>query len=335
MESTNNISFVPLQTGRAFIGTYDTITQYASAVISLFSDTACEIYMYQSQNKTGTYVSTYNSVAGTQFVQEVQLTAPYVYFVVRNDSIANQTKLSFTVIYKTAYAGANFVTSNVNLNQVGGSDISLGQKYKTQSLPVVIASDDVVNIGGTVSLASGTSVGIIGNVVCDIASGSTVNIEGGNSTAVSVDGDVGISAILLGTKTALSASSLVGGDVALQVYQSGWGRNSDRWYNGTFVASSGGGLGKQYILSQIQVGNLGHKQISIYGTVSALEGGTTPLNLTIVYSENNTDWYDASLGVINFTTIGDFSRDWTTSANFVSIYADTPATVKIFYSTSM
>lgn len=114
MESTNNISFIPLQSGRAFIGTYDTVSAYASAVLSLFADTACEIYMYQSQNKTGTYVSTYTTVGGTQFVQEVSLSAPYVYFVVRNTSAFNQTKMSFTVIYKTAYAGAG-VSADVNI----------------------------------------------------------------------------------------------------------------------------------------------------------------------------------------------------------------------------
>ena len=242
-------------------------------------------------------------------------------------------------------------TVETDLIRVGGTDIFLGSAISSLSIPVVIASDQTVpiSLSGTVDTnlyrVGGTMINLgsaISNLSIPVVIASdqtltvsgTVNIEGGNTNSVAIDGNVGISANLLGNKTPLTATQVVDGNVVLNVFQNGWSSSSNIWYNGTFVASSGGGLTKQYQLSQIQVGSIGYKQVSIYGTVSALDG-TTPLNLTIVYSRNNSDWYDSSLGVINFTTIGDFSRDWTTSADYVSIYADTPATVKLFYSTSM
>ena len=122
---------------------------------------------------------------------------------------------------------------------------------------------------------------------------------------------------------------------ALNVFQSRLANTSAIWANQTFTAEAGGGLGRAYRLSSIQVGDKGLKQVSIFGNVSALAGGTAPLNLTIVYSQDNSIFVDTSLGAINFTAVGDFSRDWTTSANFVRIYADTAATATIWYSVSM
>ena len=122
---------------------------------------------------------------------------------------------------------------------------------------------------------------------------------------------------------------------ALNVFQSRLGQQSAIWQNGIFTATTGGGLGKAYPLASIPVGDKGLKQVSIFGNVSALAGGTTPLNLTIVYSQDNSTFVDTSFGAINLTTTGDFSRDWTTSANFVSIYSDTAATATIWYSVSM
>ena len=126
MESVNNKSFIPLQAGRAYIGIYDKVDAYSSAVISLVADQNCLITMYQSQNRTLEYPTTYNyTTAGAQYTHSVPLTAPYVYFTVRNESGTDQAYLNFTVIYKTAYpvSGGGGGGGNVNIFDSSGANI--------------------------------------------------------------------------------------------------------------------------------------------------------------------------------------------------------------------
>lgn len=112
MESTFNKTFTPLQAGRAYIGSFEKVDAYSSCVISIISNQNCLITAYQSQNKTTEFASTFlYTTLNTQANFNLSLSAPYVYFTVRNESANAQTLLNFTVIYKTAYtqagAGAN------------------------------------------------------------------------------------------------------------------------------------------------------------------------------------------------------------------------------------
>lgn len=123
MESVNNKTFTPLEAGRAYIGTYDKVDGYSSCVLSLISDQNCLITLYQSQNKSSEYSSTYSYTSpNTQFTQSVSLTAPYVYFTVRNQGNVAQTKLNFTVIYKTAYTTAGG-GNNSNIFDSNGNNL--------------------------------------------------------------------------------------------------------------------------------------------------------------------------------------------------------------------
>ena len=99
-ESSNNRSFIPLLANRVYIGTYDNAVPYASATISLLSDTTNEIVVYQSQNKVQQNVTSYTTVGGVQFTKQIDLTEPFVYFTVRNNSGIDQTLMAFTVIYR-------------------------------------------------------------------------------------------------------------------------------------------------------------------------------------------------------------------------------------------
>lgn len=259
MESTNNLSFTPLQAGRAYIGTYDSVAAYGSANISVFADTDCQIFVYQSQNKTITYVTTYTSSANNQFTQSVALTAPYVYFVVRNSTATNQTVLNFTVIYRATAPSTSAVPTNVNI--------------VSQSAGLALNST-LIDID--------TKLGAELDVNIQNSSINTVNVNG--NTCVILHDDV----LPVGKANALY-----------------------------FAVSSAG-----------------YKQVSLFGTVSALAGGSTPVNLTIAYSQDGSECFDSSLGQISFTATGDFSRDWTTSAGYVAVYADSAATATLFYGVS-
>jgi len=205
MESTNNISFIPLQAGRAYIGTYDTVSSYASAVISLFADTDCEIFMYQSQNKTGTYLNTYNSTGGTQFTQNVPLSAPYVYFVVRNTTGTNQTSLSFTVIYKTAYAQSSVGSAVSIVSQSAGlaldsSLFTINNTLKGKGNYTLWNSVSVEN-GDTSAIASSVYatrvLSIFGNASDTATLTLQLSIDGSTfystQSTITVNGDFGFS----------------------------------------------------------------------------------------------------------------------------------------------
>lgn len=131
MESVNNKTFTPLQAGRAYIGLYEKVDAYSSCVLSIISDQNCLVTMYQSQNKTTEYSVNYSyTTPNVQYTMPIQLTAPYVYFVVRNEGSVAQTYLNFTIIYKTAYnqtGATNIFDSNGNTLLSDGSG-NLGVK---------------------------------------------------------------------------------------------------------------------------------------------------------------------------------------------------------------
>jgi len=119
-ESINNKSFTPLLAGRVYIGTYDSVAPYATATISLLTDTACQLVAYQSQNKIQQNVTSYNTVGGVQFTQQLDLTEPFVYFTVRNSSGTDGTLMAFTVIYRTNQVLPPVVRGSQNLIGVDG-----------------------------------------------------------------------------------------------------------------------------------------------------------------------------------------------------------------------
>ena len=103
MESQLNKSFVPLEVGRSYIGQYEEVSQYGACVVSLFSDQVNTITIHQSQNMNLEYTQTFTTVANTQFTQNIELTAPFVYFTVRNSSSTTETVMAFTVLYKVDF----------------------------------------------------------------------------------------------------------------------------------------------------------------------------------------------------------------------------------------
>lgn len=179
MESSYNRTFTPLQSGRVYIGSYDTVTKYPTASISLLSSTTCEIIVYQSQNKIDTYQTVFSTVANTQFTTNVELTSPYVYFTVRNSDVAvDQTHLSFTVIYRstqildyfyrvTVPSGANysdylFWENSSNSWQVGSEEIHIGKNsgLASQGINAIsIGNSAGQDTQGLNSIAIGNSAG--------------------------------------------------------------------------------------------------------------------------------------------------------------------------------
>jgi hypothetical protein len=253
-----NSSSTPLGINRAFIGRYDTVTNFLSAIITINTDTDCELSVFQSNDRINSVQTIFETVANVPFTQIVLLTNPYFYITVRNtDSIA-QTSFALETIYRPSQVvkpSTGGVASNVNIQ---------------------------ANIGGDQTLLDGVAI-----------------------------------TPLFGTTTTN----------ALQVYQPAKPRLSAISFSG--VAT---GIGKANILASFSVQAACFTRVCLYGTVSALEGGTTPVNIYIAYRDaENPDFFTSSLGAISIGSPGDFSRDFETSAPIVGFYVDSLATLDVYY----
>lgn len=100
MLSVKNSSLIPLASNRVFIGSWDNVIQYNTAIVSVYSDTNTLLTVYQSQNKTNDFVSTYNLQSGVYNELQIGLTNQYVYFTLLNQSQDSQTFLNLSVIYR-------------------------------------------------------------------------------------------------------------------------------------------------------------------------------------------------------------------------------------------
>jgi hypothetical protein len=155
---------------------------------------------------------------------------------------------------------------------------------------------------------------------------SQVVADAGTSQNVNLFANIG------GIETALDGVSTTIDDVnytkSLSVYQSAKPIAHAISFNG--VAT---GIGKANILGSFNVSANYFSRVSLFGNVSALEGGVTPVNIYIAYSNDGGDYFTSSLGAINITTAGtDFSRDFFSSAPYIGFYVDSLATLEVYYS---
>lgn len=143
MESLNNNTFIPLESHRLYLGTYDTVSKFSSCVISLISDRECQISMIESQNKTHTSTRIFTTVANEQFATIVNLTSPFVYFTVRNESLSSQTFLNFTVIYKTEFASTLPISKKVFNGSILNNGVSTSVESQKSTVVSVFGNSSV------------------------------------------------------------------------------------------------------------------------------------------------------------------------------------------------
>lgn len=124
MLSVKNSSLIPLEANRVFIGAWDNVIQYNTAIVSVYTDTSTLMTVYQSQNKTNDFVSTYILQPGVYNELQIGLTNQYVYFTLLNQSQNPQTFLNLSVIYRNDSKntkGSFLIWDNVNTGIDGES----------------------------------------------------------------------------------------------------------------------------------------------------------------------------------------------------------------------
>ena len=103
-QSIVNSSIQPLLAGRAFLGIWEDILEYATIQIQFKASTSCEIKLHQSSDKTAVAVETIDYFAGSGVLDLTrQVTGSFFYITVRNLGV-DQTQLSLQTIYKVQSA---------------------------------------------------------------------------------------------------------------------------------------------------------------------------------------------------------------------------------------
>ena len=162
--SVNNRTNLPLDAGRTYIGSYDSVLQFSTAVILVNTDTTTQLTIYQSPDKSRTYTEIINIAAGSPFTKILNITSPFLYTTLRNTSGSTQTFLNYEVIYReVSVVTPASVGANVNIFDSNGNDLNSTSNalnvYLTNSLTVA-GTVDVANfpatqtVAGTVDIAN-------------------------------------------------------------------------------------------------------------------------------------------------------------------------------------
>ena len=117
VRSSNNFTTTPLLPERAYIGTWDNVVLFATAVISVYTDKASQLVIYQSVDKVNIIETPITITADTPYTNNLNLAYPYIYMTVRNTAVEAQTFLNFQVIYREVSVATNNndVSSDVNI----------------------------------------------------------------------------------------------------------------------------------------------------------------------------------------------------------------------------
>ena len=316
-ESFNNFSVgSPLGGNKTYIGTYDQVTNFTTAKISIVASTNMEIIAYQSQDRIQTFSTTYQYTASSQANFYLQLTASSVYFTCRNTSSSQQTLFNFTVIYTSTQVNgvSSTPSSNVNISASNGDALysngsgALDVMIKNTVLNTIPVSDTALD-------------------ACIVSDQVAVNVKATVATpiqAIVSDAPENLTATPLGIYRMLDVSTLI--------KNTGWVNSSTQ-----FVAN---------VINEnvLNIGSVGMKQVSLFGRVvdwkSVADG--TVANLYIFYSfDGGSGIFRTSLGPISFTKVAspstyeyDFSRDWATGVKILYLMCDQTIDIDVGYSLS-
>lgn len=169
MESKTNITNIPLNAGAIFIGTYEDVSPYVSAIVSILADTQATITCYQSLNKQRTSTTTlqYTNATNLQTFVISPITLPFIYFIVQNSSATNQSYLNFSVKYVSTTVSSNTSSSNVNItntqlpvSQYGNWNVAINSIAKGNSTLWDSVNTGINGTSSSLNLSNSTQTNI-------------------------------------------------------------------------------------------------------------------------------------------------------------------------------
>lgn len=142
--SSGNSSTAQLAASATFTGTIETIYNQQAVSILLTSDQNGTLTLKQYIDSGGTRLISSWAItvaAGTPFSRSFTANGNYFNLTFQNTGGSTTTTLNISTAYGTLPNVTNLGNSNVALNEVNGTAITLGQKAMSASLPVVLSSD--------------------------------------------------------------------------------------------------------------------------------------------------------------------------------------------------
>ena len=324
-QSVISSTYVPLAGSATFTSAPEKILNFTGADISLFSDQPCLITIYggprPSINGPWTQVFTSGITTANVGFSATYLTFyPYSYLTITNQSATPQTILEVAHILRVHSHIMETTVSSIVV-----ADVNVLSMPPISGTVGITGSIDVATlppISGTVGITGGVdvstlppisgTVGITGSV--DVATLSSITYTGSSLNTYDTNLATCISGGLLNVLPSVAQSSTI------------------VWSDGSAPISTG--QSKASPFQALIVGAIGRTRVSIYGSVISLDPNVSPLTITIVYSQTGAygTWYNSSNGVLSFSQEGDFSRDFETSAPYVSAYVNSYATAVLLAS---
>lgn len=139
-----NSSTTQLAASATFTGTVESIQSQQTISILLTCDQPGTLHLIQYIDSGGTRVAsdiTESIAAGVPFSEAYTANGNYFKATFTNNGASTTTTFNLNVAYGTLPAVTTLGNGQVSLNEVNGTNFTLGQKAMTASLPVVIASD--------------------------------------------------------------------------------------------------------------------------------------------------------------------------------------------------
>jgi hypothetical protein len=182
--SSGNTSSVQLAAGAKFTGAIESIFYYQSISILLASDQNGTLVVNQYIDAAGTQKTTswsYNIVAGSGFNRSLSGNGNYFNITFTNTGTSATTTFVVHVAYGVIATTTNLGNTATAINEVNGSQLSLGQTTSSSSLPVVLASDQpaiqvaITNPVNTVTVANPVNTVTVANPVNSVTVLNPVN----------------------------------------------------------------------------------------------------------------------------------------------------------------
>lgn len=151
LKSLKNSTTSPLGANNIFIGQYENITQYASALITVNVEQNAELKVYTSSDLVFQNIQTYPVSAGSVFTKTITLTEPYFHITLLNTTSTDMNYTIVETIYREVFVApsASGPASNVNIFDSAGN--SLGSVGDSLKVYLSNTSVDVKDISQTSS----------------------------------------------------------------------------------------------------------------------------------------------------------------------------------------
>jgi hypothetical protein len=184
---TANSSTVQLAASATFTGTIESIFNQQAISMLLTSDQSGTLTLNQYIDAAGlrkAAVATFLITAGTGFSRSLVANGNYFNLTFQNTGASTTTTLNINTFYGTIPASTNRGNLPISLDEVNGTALALGQTTMAASIPVTLASNQIVSTAS--SAASATYAASINGLAPATTATDIFTITGSNTKTIRI-----------------------------------------------------------------------------------------------------------------------------------------------------